>query len=244
MTDKQRLAKLLQAEAALKQTKAGYAPDRPHWRRSMPLLWDVRQSLGGRAEGVALAKAHGLLKQTEHGYDPRARRWREAMHLIDTVEAQLASPPVPYLGPVIPGGKPILLESPTHNTDGLYRRTGSQYPAFDFGWHAGLKVLAPEGWEVTRQSSAQGADAFYATGDSGLRYWLGHIVKAPATGQRFTKGQTVATIASIPGVDHGHLGIDARPLIGHDMTWGKPVGRDYTFGGPTIGQQLTRALAT
>lgn len=242
MTGKQQLDTLLRAEALLKRTRAGYARDRLYWRQAMPLLWQVRVSLTGQAEGTALAQAHGLLKQTEHGYDPRANRWREAMRLIDQVEASLARPPIPNLGPVIPGGKPILLESPTHNTDGLVARTGSEYPAFDFGWHAGLKVLAPEGWEVTRQSSAQGADAFYATGDSGLRYWLGHIVEAPATGQRFTRGQTVATIASIPGVDHGHLGIDARLLIGRDLTWGKPVGRDYTFGGPTIGQQLARAL--
>lgn len=241
MTDKQRLAKLMQAEALLKRARAGYAPDRPYWRRGLPLLWEVRVSLPGQ-DGTALAQAHGLLKQTEHGYDPRAARWRDAMRLIDQVEAHLAAPPIPNLGPVIPGGKPILLEAPTHNTDGLVGRTGSEYPAFDFGWQAGLEVLAPEGWEVTRQSSAQGADAFYATGDSGLRYWLGHIVEAPATGQRFTRGQTVATIASIPGVDHGHLGIDARSLIGRDLTWGKPVGRDYTFGGPTIGQQLARAL--
>lgn len=242
MTRKQQLETLLRAEALLKQARAGYAPDRPYWRRAMPLLWRVRVSLPG-PEGAMLAQAHGLLKQTEHGYDPRAARWREAMRLIDQVEAKLARPPIPNLGPVIPGGKPILLEAPTHNTDGLVARTGSEYPAFDFGWRAGLEVLAPEPLEVTRQSSAQGADAFYAVGESTLGYWLGHIVSAPATGRRFARGAVVARIAAIPGIDHGHLGIDARPLIGHDMTWGKPVGRDYTFGGPTIGQQLTKALA-
>lgn len=242
LTDAQRLTKLLTAEGLLKQTKAGYRPDRPYWKRGMPLLWDVRQSLDGEL-GLMLAEAHGLLKLTEKGYDPRAPRWREAMLLIDTVEADLAGPPIPYLGPVIPGGKPLNLHAPTHNTDGLKKRTGSDYPAVDFGWKAGLPILAPEPLVVTDQSSAQGADAFYATGDSGLKHWLGHIVKAPATGLRFARGQIVARIAAISGADHGHWGIDARPLIGHDLTWGKPVGEDYTFGGPTYGQQLTKALA-
>jgi hypothetical protein len=242
MTDKQRLAKLLTAESYLKRTTAGYSPTGPWWLKGMPLLWEVRMSLGSSSDGSALAEAHGLLKQTEKGYDPRAPRWKDAMAKIDRVEANLAKPPVPNLGPVIYGSKPILLESPTHNTDGLFQRTGSEYPAFDFGWIAGMEVLAPENLTVTDQSSAMGADAFYATGVSGLKYWFGHIVKAPATGVRFEKGNMLSRIALIPGADHGHLGIDARTLIGKDLKWGRNGnGPDYTFGAPTIGVQLTRA---
>lgn len=238
MTDQQRLTKLVRAESYLKQTTDGYTPTGTWWKRGMPLLWEVRQSLGQSPDGLALANAHGILKHTDHGYTPRAHRWREAMALIDGVEASLHRPPVPNLGPVIPGGKPILLEAPTHNTDGL-AYTGSAYPAFDFGWKAGLWVLAPEQWRVTKQSSAQGADAFYATGSSGLKYWLGHIVRAPATGTRFGRGDKVGVIAAIAGVDHGHLGIDARPLLDRDLRWGRNGnGPDYSFGAKTIGQQL------
>jgi hypothetical protein len=50
-------------------------------------------------------------------------------------------------------------------------------------------------------------------------------------------------IAAIPHIDHGHLGVNAFPLIGRDLTWGNPVGRDYTWGGPTIGQQLAEAMS-
>ena len=245
MTDKQRLEKLLRAESYLKRTTAGYSPSGPWWKKGMPLLWEVRMSLGSTDDGLSLAEAHGLLKQTEKGYDPRAPRWKEAMALIDKVEASLAKPPVPNLGPVLYGGKPVLLEAPTHNTDGLFERTGSHYPAFDFGWIAGLEVLAPEDLHVTDQSSAMGADAFYATGVSGLKYWFGHIVKAPANGVRFEKGNMLSRIALIPGADHGHLGIDARALIHKDLKWGRNGnGPDYSFGSPTIGAQLAKELGT
>lgn len=241
MTDRQRLDKLLRAEGYLKRTTKGFTPTGVWWRQGMPLLWEVRQSLQD-ARGTELAVAHGILKQTDHGYDPRARRWREAMALIDGVEAALARPPVPALGPAVKDGKPLLLEAPTHNTDGLKRVTGSEYPAVDLGFKTGLAALAVEALVVTRQSSSQGGDAFYATGDSGLRYWYGHLTGIPATGRRFQKGATVGRIAAIPGADHCHIGVDARALIGHDLTWGKPVGRDYSFGGPTYGQQLAKAL--
>jgi hypothetical protein len=242
MTDRQRLDKLLRAEGFLKRTTAGYTPTGVWWRNGMPLLWEVRQDMGGSVDGLRLAQAHGLLKQTDHGYDPRASRWREAMGLIDGVEANLAKPPVPTLGPAVKGGKTLLLEAPTHNTDGLKRVTGSEYPAVDLGFLTGLPALAVEPLWVTRQSSSQGGDAFYATGDSGLKYWYGHLTGVPATGRRFKRGDVVGRIAAIPGADHLHIGVDARALLGHDLTWGKPVGRDYTFGGPTYGQQLARGL--
>ena len=252
MTDRQRLGKLVRAESYLKRTTAGYTPTGMWWKRGMPLLWEVRQSLGQSPDGVALANAHGILKHTEHGYTPRAHRWREAMALIDGVEANLHRPPVPNLGPVIPGGKPILLEAPTHNTDGLFSSSrvpkanggkGSHYPAFDFGWKAGVEIIAPEPLVVTGQSSAMGADAFYALGESGIGQWYGHLVKAPATGREFGRGQRLSVIAAIPGADHGHVGFDCRRLIGHDLRWGRNGnGPDYTYGSPAIGAQLAAAL--
>lgn len=250
MTDKQALKLLLEAEVSLKKTTRGYTPAGPNWRSAMPKLWRVREGIRSATLGQELAVAHGLLKQTEHGYDPRAKRWKEAMRLIDHVEHELALPKVPQLGPVVEHGKSILLESPTHDTDGLYNSPNvpgghnkSHYPAFDFGWQAGLNVYAPEDIEVTGQSSAMGADAFYADGESGLRYWFGHITSSPFTGKDIHKGDFVSKIAAIPGSDHGHLGIDARRLIGKDLIWGRNGnGPDYTFGAPTIGQQLAKVL--
>jgi hypothetical protein len=245
LTNKQRLSKLLEAESWLKQTTRGYAPERPYWKRAMPALWEVRLSLRGTEDGDMLAEAHGFLKLTEHGYDPRAVNWREAFERIDFVEAGLAPPPVPYLGAVTPGGKAVNLQQLSHNTDGVHRLgQPSYYPAFDFGWVPGLAMLAVEPMRVRRQSSAMGADAFYAAGESGIDYWYGHLVRAPATGTRFKRGDVVARIAAIPGVDHGHLGINAIPVIGKDLSWGRyGRGPDYTWGSPTVGAQLQKALA-
>lgn len=102
MNDAQRLAKLLRAESTLKRTTRGYTADGVYWRTGMPLLWEVRLSLGQSANGKALAEAHGTLKLTEKGYDPSAPRWKKAMGLIDRVEADLHRSPVPDLGPVRP----------------------------------------------------------------------------------------------------------------------------------------------
>lgn len=247
MTKQRRLDKLVKAESILKQTQEGYRPDRPRWKIAMPMLWDVRVDLGGSDLGRSLAEAHGLLKQTEKGYDPWAPRWKQAMKLIDGVEAQLHSPPVPNLGPVLQGDKSVLLWVPTHNTDGL-DYTGSHYPAFDSGFgETGRVVIAPERMRVRRQSSADGADAFYATGVSGIEWWFGHIVSSPATGRWFNKGDRVSTIARISAADGGphlHVGMDCRRLIGRDLRWGRRGnGPDYTFGSPTIGKQLAAALA-
>lgn len=248
MTNQEALRTLLKAEATLKSAKTGYTknPNGPAWRTGLPMLWKVRLALGSTDNGRALAEAHGLLKLTEKGYEPTAPRWREAMRIIDAVEADLYRPPVPSLGPCIRGGKPVLLESPTHNTDGLYKRTGSHYAAFDFGWDAGLTVIAWEKIKVTDQSSAMGADAFYGIGlESDLPFWLGHITRSPATGTVIARGKSITAIAAISGADHGHLGFDGRPLMPgtKDFTWGKPVGRDYTLGGPTYMQQLLKAWA-
>lgn len=46
MTDKQRLAKLEQAEALLKQTKRGYEPAGQFWKPAMQLLNEVQRDLG------------------------------------------------------------------------------------------------------------------------------------------------------------------------------------------------------
>lgn len=251
MLDSTALAKLLKAESYLKRTTAGFTPAGPWWKAGMPLLWEVRQGISSTVLGAALAKAHGILKETEHGYDPHAPRWREAMELIDGVEEELRRPPVPDLGPILRGDKSVLLWVPTHDTDGL-DFTGSQYPAFDSGFsQPGRTVIAPERMRVRRQSGAAGADAFYATGISTIEWWIGHIVKAPATGRWLNRGDVISTIARIAasqGGPHLHTALDCRKLIGRDLLYGgqkKPSDRprDYTFGSPTIGVQLAKALA-
>jgi hypothetical protein len=243
LTDKQLLAKLTRAEGYLKNTKAGYTPSGPWWKRGMPLLWEVRQALGNTEDGRALARAHGILRDTDQGYDPRARRWREAMALIDQVEANLFRPPVPNLGRIVPGGKTLLLCQLTHNTDGLEGEEGSMWPALDDGWEAGEEVFAPEVLRVYKQSGSAGGDAFFAAGESGLHHWVGHLTRAPANGRVFTRGEIVGVQARIPGDDHVHWAINARPLIGFDLKYGRNGnGPDYTYGSPTIGVQLTKAL--
>lgn len=245
MNDRQRLDKLIRAEGYLKNATAGYSPTGPWYKRGMPLLWEVRQSFpAGDPRGALLAEAHGLIKDVENGYSPTAPRWREAMRRIDAVEADLAVPPIPNLGPVEPGGKPILYQQLSHETAGLFARTGSHYPAWDMGWDSGDPILAPEPLRVRRQSSAQGADAFFAVGESTIDYWVGHIISAPPTGRTFKRGEIIARIAAIPGADHGHIALNAKPLIGKDLLWGRNGnGPDYTWGAPPIGKQLAAALA-
>ena len=247
MKDKERLAKLTQSEAFLKNTTDGY-PDGPGWKKGMPLLWEVRQSLKGD-RGKALAEAHGILKTTINGYNARAKNWEEAMKLIDGVEETLSPKPspsrpkVPSLGPVVAGDKSLSLCQLSHKTSGI-----EQYIAFDSGWRAGKAVLAPELLTVTRQSSAAGADAFYATGISELKYWFGHVNNPPSNGSKFQRGEKLCVIADIApshGGPHLHLGIDAVDLIGHSLLYGKTGhGPDYTYGAPTVGAQLIKALST
>jgi hypothetical protein len=100
-------------------------------------------------------------------------------------------------------------------------------------------VLAPEDCRVDDNTSgAQGGDAFYLRGDSGMRYWIGHIAAVPALGTRFRKGQKMTTISADHSVPHVHVGIDARPLLGRHLV----AHRNYTHGAPLIGTQLTAAL--
>jgi hypothetical protein len=143
----------------------------------------------------------------------------------------------------VANGLSVLLFAPTHETSGLFAVTGSHYPAFDseFG-QIGRWVIAPEAMTVTKDSSSQGGDAFYATGASGLRWWFGHLGTVPAKGTRLRKGQRIGRIASIAR-PHVHVGIDARSLIGHDLRWGaNGNGPPYTYGSPTVGAQLAREL--
>jgi len=142
---------------------------------------------------------------------------------------------VPDLGPLYSGGKAMLKQDCTHITGGL-----PDYPAYDDCFSAGTAIIAPENLTVTSQSSANPGDAFYATGDSGLKYWFGHLTSSPPNGKKFSKGQVLSYVLqqSQGGGSHVHCGIDARDLIG------KPLEShtNYTHGAPLIGDQLEKAL--
>ena len=181
-------------------------------------------------------------RKTERGYreDPSGPNWRNVERKCEALLVQLEKQPVPALGPVLEDGLSILLLAPTHNTDGV-----PNHPAFDTGFgQAGRWVLAPELLTVQRQSGAQGGDAFYALGKSGIGYWIGHIGISPATGKTFGKGERMARIADQSGTDHVHVGMDGRPLIGKNLLYGaNGNGPDYTWGSPTIGAQLAKGMA-
>jgi hypothetical protein len=141
---------------------------------------------------------------------------------------------VPDLGPIYRGGRSLLLQDLTHETDGI-----DGFPAFDDGWRAGRVVIAPERLTVTVQSGSQGGDAFFARGDSKIEYWIGHLTRSPANGTVFAKGATMSQIAAIPasqGGPHVHTGINAKPLCGFELLHHT----NYTHGAPTVGEQLRK----
>lgn len=185
-----------------------------------------------------LREAREHLTRTQQGHvqwvaagKPRTH-WRQAEAALARLEADLSGPGVPNLGPVVLGGTKLLSLVLTHNTDGI-----PHYPAIDLGWKVGRDVLAVEDMVVTRPSSANIGDAFYASGSSTIEYWYGHLIVAPAVGRRFRRGEKVGDIAQHPNGPHVHFAMDARPLIGHDLVYG------YGPGIPTVGAQLAKALA-
>jgi hypothetical protein len=148
---------------------------------------------------------------------------------------QSQSSSVPDLGPVCAGGKSVLNHDLTHATSGL-----PDYPAFDDAFTQGKEIIAPEDLTITGQSSSNPGDAFYATGKSGLKYWFGHLTSSPGNGTVVKKGARLSTVCanSIGGGPHVHVGIDGRPVMGHQFVYHT----DYTHGAPTIGAQLAEAL--
>lgn len=188
-----------------------------------------------------LRSAMADLRKTREGYvtHPDGPNWRNAFRKLEQLQQDLGRAPVPALGPVLEGDRSMLEYAPTHNTDGV-----PNHPAFDAGFgQAGRWVIAPETLTIQRQSGAQGGDAVFATGRSGIGYWIGHIGIAPATGRVFRKGERISRIADQSGTDHVHWGVDVRPLTGQSLKYGRDGnGPDYTFGSPTIGVQLRRML--
>jgi hypothetical protein len=202
------------------------------------------------AQRLALLRsAVDNLERTEIGfveYDETGRgsEWRLAMRKLSRLEHDLAPDPVPNLGPLVRGGRSLLNVSLTHATEGI-----AKYPAFDEGWRLGLACIAPEPLVVIAPytSSSPGA-AFYARGESKLRYWFGHLTASPRIGRRFAKGEVIGKICPQYRPDgsanhHLHAGVNVELLLGAGRTllYGRDGdGPDYTTGAPTIGAQLRR----
>ena len=187
-----------------------------------------------KLNAVKRAKSH--LRRAE-GFNPNGVHYKAVMATLNKLEAEYAGPSekkVPRLGPIVQGGASVLAQDCTHITSGL------GWPAFDDGFRVGRPVIAPESGVVDDNTSgAAGGDAFYFRGDSGIRYWIGHITKVPAQGTRFAKGATMTTISADHPRPHVHLGIDVRKLTG-----GKHLisHTNYTHGAPKIGEQLARLM--
>jgi hypothetical protein len=135
------------------------------------------------------------------------------------------------LGPIEQGGPSVREYDLTHATSGI-----PLYPAFDSVWYSGRGILAPESLTVTRTGGASHGTAFYADGDSGLRWWFGHLTSPPSVGRRFTKGDVVGTVAPHPEAPHVHTGINVERLWGADQQMTHHT--NYTHGAPLIGAQL------
>lgn len=152
-------------------------------------------------------------------------------------------PSVPALGPMCSGDKSVLDHVLTHATKGL-----DFYPAFDTCWHVGDVVEAPEEVKIIRHSGGTTSGySIYATGKSGLRYYVTHLnSRRAAVGTVVPEGGRLGTVGDprdFPGarVAHAHVGINVELLLGV----GKQLrhNTNYTTAGqPTVGTQLRTLL--
>lgn len=197
-----------------------------------------------------LRQARRELELTKDGYDPAGGHWRRAFGPLQALEDDLEKPPkpkpspkVPSLGPLWRGGKSVLLHQLTHETGGI-----PLYPAFDDAFVPGRVIIAPEQLEITKSSSSHPGDAFYALGRCDIEWWFGHLVSAPAVGRKFRKGEKIGVVLdhSIGGGPHVHAGVNVERLLGKgkQLEYGRNGnGPPYTWGSPTVGEQLRKALA-
>ena len=194
---------------------------------------------------AAVNRLEKHLHRTTEGYvgHETGVHWRAATAELEKIKAALStSAKVPALGPVVPGGKPILLQDLTHETGGV-----PHHPAFDDAvGHPGIAVLAPEPLTITMVGHAVRRDgnpdgrSIHATGVSGIDYWIGHVENVLPVGTKVRKGQKMATISPNHEAPHVHVGIDARKLLdGKDLLHHT----NYTHGAPLVGTQLAKALA-
>lgn len=159
---------------------------------------------------------------------------------------KVPKPPPPKwadIGPVVKNGPSVLKHDPTHKTDEI-----PLFIAFDTAFAAGLEIIAPEDMVVdTKLTSANPGEAFYATGVSGIRWWIAHHDKQWPLGTRLLKGAPVGRVipTTIGGGAHCHVAMNVEALLGKgkQLKYGKTGnGPDYSHGSPTVGVQLESAL--
>lgn len=191
---------------------------------------------------AVLNKAIAELKVTKQGYTPLGVHWREAMKNLNALAADLKPEPkpsvkVPLLGPIWAGGKSVLLQDLTHETAGV-----PLYPAFDDAFVEGREIIAPENMTVSRASSSTPGLAFYAVGESHIKYWFGHLDRTHPPGKSFKKGAVIGRVCrnKVGGGPHCHCGLNVEELLGR----GKQLihHTNYTHGAPLVGVQLKQAL--
>jgi len=147
--------------------------------------------------------------------------------------------------------KSLLDHSLTHKSSGLPRNDAevTLWPAVDLAWGAGVRMYAPEDVEVdTKDTGASPGEALYLTGKSKLRYWFAHLDRDYPLGKKFSKGQFIAKTVDTAkgGGPHGHVAVNGEAHLGEgkQFLYGRDgTGPDYTHGAPTVGDQLTKALA-
>jgi hypothetical protein len=89
----------------------------------------------------------------------------------------------------------------THVTDGLGWGTNT---ARDFILPAGTPLKVPESGKVIKWGSAQGGQSLWFQGDSGRRYWFGHVDNRVPVGRRLKKGQRYANVSADHDTPHLH----------------------------------------
>lgn len=203
----------------------------------------VRRTFGPGARALAIAAARAAYVPADGKVGPalylKLRTAGAYDALADALLGDYEPPPaIPQLGPVVPGGMRVLDHDLTHATGGL-----PGFPAFDDGFSAGQLVIAPEPVQVTQLGRARRRDgrpnglSLWATGASGIVYWMGHVARPVTVGTRAKLGGRLAIVSANHESPHLHVGIDASALIGRELEHHT----DYTHGGPTVREQLERA---
>jgi hypothetical protein len=152
---------------------------------------------------------------------------------VQTEYASMQGAKVPAWGPVESGGVSLLDFALSHDTTGI-----ALFPATDTIWTKGTTILAPEKLEVYKASSSSPGDACYCEGESGIRFWFGHMTSAPAVGTVIGKGKKVGVVGAWSGyTPHCHIGVNVEKLWGT----GKELkhGLNYSVSGiPTMRKQF------
>ena len=160
---------------------------------------------------------------------------------------------VPALGPVWRGGHSILAQDLTHRTSGKKDAAGNSrekyWPAFDDAFDEGEPIIAPEPLIVIPNpdtgalwSTSHPGKAFYAQGDSLIRYWFAHLDRQQPVLTKFRRGALVGKVAEnhIGGGPHTHVAVNIERLIRKNAYLQHHT--NYTHGATLIGVQLRQLL--